>query len=52
MQVIKQLWKRFSPSGRRALRKRHLENVLRDVGLSRSVSRAIVSRYFTQKPTS
>lgn len=46
MQRIKRLWSRLFPNRHRALEKRRLEHVLQDEGLSRSVSRRIVQRYF------
>lgn len=47
MQRIKRLWSRLFPNRHRALDKRRLEHILQDEGMSRSVSRRIVQRYFS-----
>lgn len=46
MNTIKAILRRFTPAGRLALRKRRLEALLRDEGLSRSTARRIVAVYF------
>ena len=46
--TLSELLRRLTPAGRRALRKRRLEVILRDHGLSKGIARRIVAAYFAR----
>lgn len=45
---LRELLRRFTPAGRLALRKRRLETILREHGLSKSAALRIVASYFAR----
>ncbi len=46
MEALKKLFLRFTPAYRTAKKKRRLEVLLRDAGLSRSIARRVIAAYF------
>jgi hypothetical protein len=46
--MLRELFRRFTPAGRRALRKRRLEAILRENGLSKAAAHRIVAAYFVR----
>ena len=44
--TLREVIRRFTPLGRRAMRKRRLEAILREEGLTRTTARRIVAAYF------